>query len=90
MDSLFKTLSGLLGVIILLAIFIGLPIVIGLCIIGALIVPLTALYGVATDQSYARVCDNSEILYRLNQIGKFTLVIGLALFVFFIILHFIV
>lgn len=63
---------------LILAITFGGFVFLTLAIVGALIVPLTYIWGLITDQSYDRVCDNSEFIYRLNQIGKWTLVIGLG------------
>jgi hypothetical protein len=75
-----KALSLLvLVVILLILIFSGLFVTIAL--IGASVVPLTWIWGLLTGQSYERVCDNSEIVYRLNQIGKWTLLIYIALLI---------
>lgn len=38
-----------------------------------LVVPATWIFGLVTGQSYDRVCDNSEIVYQLNRIGKWTI-----------------
>ena len=54
---------------------------VSVALIAAAIVPLTWVYGLITGQTYDRVCDNSQILYRLNQIGKWTIVIGTALLI---------
>jgi hypothetical protein len=51
---------------------------VAIAIVAAMIVPLTWTWGLITGQSYDRVCDNSEFIYQLNQIGKWTLVIGLG------------
>ena len=48
-------------------------------IFSAAVVPLTWMWGLITGQSYDRVCDNSEVIYKLNQIGKWTIVIGIAI-----------
>jgi len=48
-------------------------------IMSASIVPLTWVYGLISGQSYNRVCDNSEIVYRLNQLGKWTIVVGISI-----------
>jgi hypothetical protein len=60
---------------------------IAVAIMSALIVPLTWAYGLLTDQSYDRVCDNSEIVYQLNQLGKWTIVIGIALLLLYGLIH---
>lgn len=90
MDTLFKTISKILGLVIFFTIFVLFPIAIGICILGALIVPITWLYGFFTDQSYARICDNSEMLYRLNQIGKYAIVMSAALGLFFLVIKVII
>jgi hypothetical protein len=72
------SLLVLLFILIILA-FSGLFITIAL--IGASVVPLTWIWGLLTGQSYERVCDNSEIIYRLNQIGKWTLLVLIALLI---------
>ncbi len=46
--------------------------------ISILTVPLTFLFGLITGQSYDRVCDNSEILYKLNQFGKWSIIVSLG------------
>lgn len=75
-----KALSLLvLVVILLILLFSGLFVTIAL--IGASVVPLTWIWGLLTGQSYERVCDNSEIVYRLNQIGKWTLLVLIALLI---------
>ena len=75
-----KALSLLvLVVILLILVFSGLFVTIAL--IGASVVPLTWIWGLLTGQSYERVCDNSEIVYKLNQIGKWTLLILIALLI---------
>ena len=75
-----KALSLLvLVVILLILLFSGLFVTIAL--IGASVVPLTWIWGILTGQSYERVCDNSEIVYRLNQIGKWTLLVLIALLI---------
>jgi hypothetical protein len=82
--SLGSALSLLVILFIILAILFS-GVFIAIAIMSAAIVPITWLFGVFTGQSYDRVCDNSEIVYRLNQVGKWTIVIGLA-FVFIYIL----
>jgi hypothetical protein len=78
LPSFSKALSLLVIFVIILALlFSGL--FVSVAILAALIVPLTWIWGVLTGQSYDRVCDNSEIVYRLNQLGKWTLVIGAAI-----------
>jgi hypothetical protein len=72
--SFGKSLS-LLSLIFIAIILLASGLFITIALIGASIVPLTWLYGIITGQSYERVCDNSEILYQLNRIGKWTIII---------------
>jgi hypothetical protein len=73
-----KALSLLvIFVIILFLLFSGL--FVAVAVLSAAIVPLTWIWGLLTGQSYDRVCDNSEVVYKLNQIGKWTIVIGLSI-----------
>jgi len=71
-----------MGFIILCAIIISIPILIGLVLISISIVPLTWLYAQITGKSYSFVCDQSELLYRLNKFGKIVLFCGLCFIVF--------
>lgn len=64
-------------VVIMMVLFSGF--FIALAILAAAIVPLTWTWGLLTGQSYDRVCDNSEIVYKLNQLGKWTLLIGISI-----------
>lgn len=64
-------------VVIMMVLFSGF--FIALAILAAAIVPLTWAWGLLTGQSYDRVCDNSEIVYKLNQLGKWTLLIGISI-----------
>lgn len=68
-DLLASAGSLLILLIILLIIFAG-SILAAIAVLSLAIVPLTGLWGLFTGQSYARVCDNSEIIYKLNQFGK--------------------
>ena len=88
MNTLKNYMSFFLLLLILLVIFGGV-ILIAVSLVAALIVPLTYVWGLITDQSYDRVCDNSEIIYRLNQIGKWSLVVYSGIFILWIISLFI-
>ncbi len=76
-NNLSNTISSLIGFILILLILFS-SFFVAIAIVAAMIVPLTWIWGLITDQSYDRVCDNSEFIYQLNQIGKWTLVIGLG------------
>jgi len=76
--TLGKTVSIIL-IVLLVLFLISSGLFLSVAIFSAAVVPLTWVWGLITGQSYDRVCDNSEIIYRLNQIGKWTITIGLAI-----------
>ncbi len=87
-NSNFPTLNralSLLIVFILLMMVLFSGLFIALAIAAAAIVPLIWFLGLLTGQSYDRVCDNSEIVYKLNQLGKWTIAIGIAVILVYII-----
>ena len=73
-----KTISIIL-LILLVLFLISSGLFLSVAIFSAAVVPLTWMWGLITGQSYDRVCDNSEIIYRLNKIGQWTIVIGIAI-----------
>jgi hypothetical protein len=73
-----KTISIIL-LILLVLFLISSGLFLSVAIFSAAVVPLTWMWGLITGQSYDRVCDNSEVIYKLNQIGKWTIVIGIAI-----------
>lgn len=73
-----KTISIILLVLLVLFL-ISSGLFLSVAIFSAAVVPLTWMWGLITGQSYDRVCDNSEVIYKLNQIGKWTIVIGIAI-----------
>lgn len=82
MFNRIPTLNKSLSFVVLLIalfflIFSGLFLAVAIC--SAAVVPLTWFWGLLTDQSYDRVCDNSEIVYKLNQLGKWTIFAGVAI-----------
>jgi hypothetical protein len=84
MDSI-KNYIGILILMLILALAFGGFVLLALAIVGALIVPLTYVWGLITDQSYDRVCDNSEIVFKLNQIGKWTLLISVGMLIMWLV-----
>ena len=81
----FSSALSLLVILFIILVILFSGVFIAIAIMSAAIVPITWLFGVFTGQSYDRVCDNSEIVYRLNQVGKWTIFIGIAfLFVYFL------
>jgi len=87
------SVSGVISLLLILFLVLFLlfsGVFIAVAIMSAAIVPITWIFGLFTGQSYDRVCDNSEIVYRLNQVGKWTIVIGLAfIFIYFLFIIFI-
>jgi len=83
------TLTNLISFVISLGLFImvlfGISLI-SVAIVSALVVPLTWIWGIFTNQSYDRVCDNSQFIYQLNQIGKWTIVIGIGLAIIYFLL----
>jgi hypothetical protein len=83
-----NTIKNYLGIILLmfiLALAAGGAVLVALCLVGALIVPLTYIWGLMTNQSYDRVCDTSEIVYKLNQVGKWTLLVSVGIFIIWLV-----
>lgn len=85
MDSI-KNYIGILFLMLILALAFGGVVLLALAIVGALIVPLTYIWGLITGQSYDRVCDNSEIVYKLNQVGKWTLLISVGMLIIWLVI----
>jgi hypothetical protein len=52
----------------------------GLVFLSMMIVPLTWVYAQLMGQSYSFTIDQSNILYKLNILGQWSLVIGGGLF----------
>lgn len=73
----FLVFSVSVAVVTFLAVVVGMSV---------LVVPITWVFALATGQTYDRICDNSEILYRLNQIGKWSLVFCVGIFLTWIII----
>lgn len=87
-NSNFPTLNRALSLLIVFILFMMVlfsGLFIALAVAAAAIVPLTWIWGLLTGQSYDRVCDNSEIIYKLNQLGKWTIAIGFAISLIYLI-----
>ena len=76
----FFQISGFLAVILILSIiflffslvgFLGV-VIISILTLSVLVVPITFIWSKITGESYDRVCDNSEIVYQLNRVGKWS------------------
>jgi len=69
----------------LLLLFVAFKIFLALAIVSMLIVPLTWGYAKLAGQSYNFTIDQSNMLYKLNKFGQWSLLIGGSLlFVHFI------
>lgn len=71
---------GILFIIIILVILV--KAFIGLVILSVLIVPLTWIYSKICGQSYNFTIDQSEMLYKLNKFGQWSMVFGLAFVIY--------
>jgi hypothetical protein len=65
----------------------AIPVLFGLFLISLCIVPATWIWAKVTDQDYHFLCDQSEILYRLNQIGKYSYLILACILASFLFLY---
>jgi len=81
-----NNIISLILLLILVILAFGGIILIAIALMSALIVPLTFLWGLITGQSYDRVCDNSEFIYRLNQYGKWSLLIGFGILIIWLVI----
>lgn len=84
MESI-KNIIGIIFLLLVVALLLGGSIFLSLAASAALIVPLTYIWGLITGQSYDRVCDNSEIVYRVNQWGKWVWVFIVGFFLIWLI-----
>ena len=82
-----KNYIGILFLMLIMALAFGGVVLLTIAIVGALIVPLTYIWGLITGQSYERVCDNSEIVYKLNQVGKWTLIISIGMLIIWLVIN---
>lgn len=75
----FDKFLKLFGTIMLLMLFLAINVFIAMSILSVLIVPITFLYSKFIGRSYNSVIDSSNMLYKLNKFGQWTLVISLAI-----------
>ena len=80
-----ERLARLLGILALLLLIFAFQAFIGLIVISALIVPMTYLYSLISGRSYNSVIDSSNMLYKLNIFGQWSLVIMLCLLVAYLV-----
>lgn len=74
-----NTLIRFLLLFLVVICFLAINILVGVAILSMLIVPLTYLYSLISKQSYSFVIDQSNMLYKLNKFGQWSLVFGLAI-----------
>jgi hypothetical protein len=80
-----RTIISFLVFFFLLLLFVAFKIFLALVIVSMLIVPLTWGYAKLAGQSYNFTIDQSNMLYKLNKFGQWSLLIGGSLlFVHFI------
>jgi hypothetical protein len=77
--NLLSTLLKLSGILLILSLFISVYIALSVAIASMLVVPGTYLYSLISGNSYNFICDQSEILYKLNKIGQYVIVISAIL-----------
>jgi hypothetical protein len=83
-ERIFK----LLGVMLVVLLFFAIKIFIGLAIISISIVPLTFVYCLVTGRSYSSTIDSSNMLYKLNKMGQWSIITALAIGIFYVIFKF--
>lgn len=76
-----RATKKILTILLSLFLFIFLP----LAILSMLVVPLTFIYAKLTDRSYNFICDQSSMLYRLNNLGQWSWVFATAFFLVYLI-----
>ena len=81
-----KTIISYLVFFFLLLLFVAFKIFLALAIVSMLIVPLTWGYAKLAGQSYNFTIDQSNMLYKLNKFGQWSLLIGGSL----LLVHFII
>lgn len=75
-----KAISYLVLFLLVLLVF-AFKVLIGLAVLSILIVPLTWIYSKIVGQSYNFTIDQSNMLYKLNKFGQWSLIIGLSIIV---------
>ena len=73
---------NLLFWLLILTLFIFIKVFIAVCFLSVLIVPLTWIYSKIAGQSYYFTIDQSQILYKLNKIGQWSIVIAIAILLY--------
>lgn len=73
-----KKLLISLSIVLLIAIVLAMKAFIAVAIVSMFIVPLTYLYSLLIGRSYNFVIDQSNILYKMNILGQWSLVICIS------------
>jgi hypothetical protein len=81
-----RNILSTLGFFFLIILFIAFKILVALTIVSMAIVPLTWIYAKIAGQSYNFTIDKSNMLYKLNKFGQWSLLIGGSL----LLVHFII
>ena len=78
MEDIGKAIGGLIATLGGLLFFFGSIFAVIILFLGLAIVPATFLWARLTGESYDRICDNSQIIYTLNQVGKWAWIFTLG------------
>ena len=86
MSLTLERILKIFGLLVAFFAIIGIQIFIGIAILSIIIVPITMIYSKMTGRSYNLVMDSSNLLYKLNKLGQWTIefVAGLSIFWFLI------
>jgi len=82
MNSIINLVKFLLGISLLIFLIFFPP----LLIVALLVVPATYLYSKANGQSYNFTLDQSETLYKLNNLGIWAWILGGGFLLIFLLL----
>ena len=77
-----RTLLNFIILLLIVGIVVFFPIFFSLALVSMLIVPATWVYAQISGQSYNFVIDQSDMLYKLNIFGQWSLVIGGSILLF--------
>lgn len=77
-----RNLLNFIILLLIIVIVVFFPIFFSLAFLSMLIVPATWIYAQLSGQSYHFVIDQSNILYKLNIFGQWSLIIGGSIFLF--------
>lgn len=83
-----NSLLKLIVFLMLIAFIFAIKIFIGLAILSILIVPLTFIYSLTSGRSYNSIIDSSNILYKLNKFGQWSMIVSSAILLFYFIFKF--